>query len=133
MAQLRGAQPLAVGWRRPLLRVVGPVSRPVAVGLVLALDKEGLELAVSPFGPFQLGGRFAPTGDEDAVLLVKGKDPALAGAEGARELAGEGSTYLYLVTEPRLYPPETRPRASRWPRDRLVAQSRDVQGDGEKV
>ena len=97
----------SVDAHRPLLRVVGPVSRPIAVGLVLALDKEGWDMAVLPFGPFELGGRWRPRGDEDSVLLLKGRDPALAAAPGARELAGEGPTYLYLLTDPALYPTDT--------------------------
>ncbi len=86
--------------RRPLLRVVGPVSRPVAVALILALDKLPLHFAVEPFGPFQLGGRWTPNGTEDAVLTVQGKDPAVAALPQVTELSGEGSVYLYLSSSP---------------------------------
>jgi len=92
--------------RRPLLRVVGPVSRPVAVALILALDKLPLRFAVEPFGPFELGGRWAPDGTEDAVLTVQGKDPALAALPQVTELSGEGSVYLYLSSSPPTPKPE---------------------------
>jgi hypothetical protein len=78
----------------------------VAVALILALDKLPLRFAVEPFGPFQLGGRWAPDGTEDTVLTVQGKDPALAARPEVTELSGEGSVYLYVSSSPPSPKPE---------------------------
>jgi hypothetical protein len=104
MAQVGDGLP-APGVRRVLVRVLGPVSRPAAIGLCLALDKRGVSMAVAPFGPFRFTGRRAPNGSEDAMLLIKGQDPELAARPGAEELGGEGGFFVYLLTDPQLFPP----------------------------
>ena len=62
---------LAVESRWPFLLRVGPGADPrVALGLILALDKARLRVTVEPFGPYLLGGRFTPRGDEVGQLLL---------------------------------------------------------------
>ena len=78
---------LAVETRWPFLLRVGPGADPrVALGLILALDKARLRFAVEPFGPYLLGGRFTPRGDEVGQLLLgdifpRGRAKAVAVAE----------------------------------------------------
>ncbi len=78
---------LAVESRWPFLLRVGPGADPrVALGLILALDKARLRFTVEPFGPYLLGGRFAPRGDEVGQLLLgdiapTGRAKAVAVAE----------------------------------------------------
>ncbi len=70
---------------RFLVEVAGDVDREVAVGLLLALDKRGLDFAIDPFGPFRFGGHWRPTGHERGILRLdaaRGAAPVVATAEG---------------------------------------------------
>jgi hypothetical protein len=55
---------------RFLVEVASGVDRGKAVGLLLALDKRGLDFAIRPFGPFKFGGHWQPTGREAGTLLL---------------------------------------------------------------
>jgi hypothetical protein len=88
------------GARRLLVEVERPVPRAVAVGVLLALDKSGIRFGVVPFGPFRFGGRMAPDGTEDAMLLVGAENSAWTDRQGARMLAREGGVFLYLLPGP---------------------------------
>ena len=70
-----------------------------------ALDKAGVSMAVTPFGPFRFLGRLAPDGTEDATLLVGGENSAWTDQKGARMLAREGGVFLYLLPGPPKNPP----------------------------
>ncbi|HSB61910.1 MAG TPA: hypothetical protein VLI67_09330, partial [Vicinamibacteria bacterium] len=88
------------GARRYLVEVERTVPRAVAVGLILALDKAGVPLAIAPFGPFRFEGRLAPDGSEDAALRVGAESSAWTGRAGARMLSREGGVFLYLLPGP---------------------------------
>jgi hypothetical protein len=69
----------------------------MALGVVLALDKGGVRFAVRPFGPFQLGGRWLPRGDEDARVVLSREDAALAGRPNVHVAGSEGGVVAYVV------------------------------------
>jgi len=83
--------------RRPLVEVTAHTDRDLVLGVLLALDKSGTPFAVRPFGPFRLGGRFAPDGAEDARLVLGPEDPHLAAEPGVRLLGREAGLFAYLV------------------------------------
>lgn len=85
---------LAASARRPLVEVGPHVDRDLALGVLLALDKSGARFAIRPFGPFKLGGRWAPDGSEDARLLLGGEGEA---PPGARELGREAGVVADLA------------------------------------
>ncbi len=85
---------------RTLLEVERSVPRALAVGLVLALDRAGVSMAVNPFGPFRFAGRLVPDGNEDATLLVGAENSAWTDQKGARMLAREGGVFVYLLPGP---------------------------------
>jgi len=91
------APPLAEASRRALVEVGPDADRDLVLGVLLALDKGGARMAVSPFGPFRLRGRWAPDGTEDARLLLMGEDAALASKPGVRQLGREAGLFAYLV------------------------------------
>jgi hypothetical protein len=64
-----------IGRHRFLMRVAPHEDQATAVGLVLALDKAKIPLAVEPFGSCRIEGRFTPRGDEWAELLVGNLEP----------------------------------------------------------
>jgi len=90
---------------RTLVEVERPMPRALAVGLVLALDKAGVPMAVSAFGPFRFAGRLAPDGTEDATLLVGAENSAWTDQKGARMVAREGGVFVYLLPGPPTVPP----------------------------
>jgi hypothetical protein len=90
----------ARGVRRALVEVVRPVNRTLAVGLLLALDKKKLDLAIEPFGPYHFGGRFTPHGTEDARLVVSWEDPSRLGQPGGERIAQDGVVSIYLLPRP---------------------------------
>jgi len=61
---------LDIGRRRFLLRVAPHEDQALAVGLILALDKQKIPFSVEPFGSCRFEGRFTPRGNEWAELLV---------------------------------------------------------------
>ncbi len=95
----------ASGGRRTLVEVERFVPRAVAVGLILGLDKAGVSMAVSPFGPFRFEGRLAPDGTEDATLRVGAESSGWTDQKGARMLASEGGVFLYLLPRRPTDPP----------------------------
>ena len=105
LAEPAAAALRAGGGRRTLVEVERPVPRALAVGLVLGLDKAGVSMAVTPFGPFRFPGRLAPDGTEDATLLVGGENSAWTDQKGARMLAREGGVFVYLLPGPPKNPP----------------------------
>jgi hypothetical protein len=91
---------LALAGLRPLVEVGPHADRDLVLGVLLALDKAGTRFAVRPFGPFRLGGRFAPDGTEDSRVVLGDEDPALAATPGVRVLGREGALLAYLVPGP---------------------------------
>ena len=59
-----------------------------------------VQIAVRPFGPFHLGGRWTPDGTEDARLVLGEEDTALASEPGVRLLGREAGLFAYLVPAP---------------------------------
>jgi hypothetical protein len=57
------------GLRRPLVVVASPAARPLALGLLLELDKRGAAFAAQPFGVFRFPPAWHP-GSEDATLVL---------------------------------------------------------------
>jgi hypothetical protein len=82
---------------RPLVEVAPHTDRDLVLGVVLAMDKAGTRFALKPFGPFRLGGRWAPDGTEDARLVLGGEDAELAAQPGVRLLGREAGLFAYLV------------------------------------
>ncbi len=81
------------GVRHPLVEVRQGANRDIALGFLLALDKRGVAWTVRPFGPFQLGGRWTPTGSEEATVVLGPE----GSAEGGLLLAREAGQHAYLV------------------------------------
>jgi hypothetical protein len=77
----------------PNVQVRSGANREIVLGLLLALDKRGVAFSVEPFGPFRLGGRFAPTGSEDATIVVG----EVGSAEGAVPIAQEAGQHVSLA------------------------------------
>jgi hypothetical protein len=98
-ARLAGAISAAVATssRRPLVEVSAHVDRDLVLGVLLAMDKAKTPFAVQPFGPFRLGGRWAPDGREDARLVLGPEDARLAALPGVRLLGREAGLFAYLV------------------------------------
>jgi hypothetical protein len=79
--------------QRPVFDVRAEANRDVVLGTLLALDKRGISWAARPFGPFALGGRWAPTGAEDATVVLGAEGAATSGTR----LASAGGQYAYLT------------------------------------
>jgi hypothetical protein len=79
--------------QRPVVDVRAEANRDLVLALLLSLDKRGVSWAARPFGPVALGGRWAPTGREDATVVIGAEDAA----PGATLLAAEAGHYAYLV------------------------------------
>jgi hypothetical protein len=79
--------------QRPVFEVRTEANRDLVLAVLLSLDKRGVSWAAQPFGPFALGGRWSPTGHEDATVVI--------GAEGAvpsaTPLACEAGHCVYLT------------------------------------
>lgn len=95
---------LGPGLGRLRVEVEPRVDRTVAVGLLLALDKGGLNLGVAPFGPFRLGGHLAIRGDERRVLVLGERHPDWEASGRAERLAERAGIAIYLRRDSLTWP-----------------------------
>jgi len=92
----------AGGVRRPLLRIGSHDTWPLALGLGLALHKAAVPFAVEPGWVVMFGPPLAPTGGEDAALVLGDLELAAAfdGRPDAVEIARDGDAVLFGVRDP---------------------------------
>ena len=82
------------GSERPLLEVPADERWETAAGVAVALRRDGREPAVDP-GAFHFGTHMAPTGREDAHVVLAGPGSQPAPDASLVELGQAGDTYIY--------------------------------------